>query len=214
VPNTNAGYPYIDGSELVKNWPAALQALAVAVGDMPIPRFTDATARNSALGSTTNGRFAYLTSTSQLTMCDGTGWIVIDEPTQSYTPTFTGITLGNGTVSGSYNRSGGRCFFTARFVLGTTSAVTGAMTVTTPTVHAATRPGMLAGSMFDTSAGLEYPCGFTGEASAISTVKVYALSASSSFVSISNPSSTVPFTWATTDEVNVTGWYPMNTRYL
>lgn len=163
MPNTNAGYPYVDGSELVKNWPAALQALAVALGNAPIPQFTDSTARDSALGTTTNGRMAYLTSTSTFCMCTAAGWQHWDLVAQTYTPTLTQSGAVTKTVAQNmtsfarYWRRGKWC--DVEIDLAVTGSGTGAneIIVGLPLtgVYSASLPIGL-GSIFDSSASAQY----------------------------------------------------------
>src|SRR5262245_37342198 len=53
----------------------------------------------------------FATDTKREFLYDGTGWVVMAEPAQTYTPALTGITLGNGTLTGRYHRSDGWCDF-------------------------------------------------------------------------------------------------------
>jgi hypothetical protein len=52
----------------------------------------------------------------------------------SFTPSFTNFTVGNGSVAGSWRRIAktGLIFFTAQFVMGSTSAVGGTLGLTVP----------------------------------------------------------------------------------
>src|SRR4051794_8979925 len=51
----------------------------------------------------------------------------------AYTPTIGGVTLGNGTVVGFYRKVGKTLHLRVRFVAGSTTVVTGAMSVSLPT---------------------------------------------------------------------------------
>jgi microcystin-dependent protein len=61
--------------------PAAFEDL---VDSGPIPRFTDSTARDSAITSPTEGQFCYLLSTGRLQRYDGSSWV-------TYQTTPTGV---------------------------------------------------------------------------------------------------------------------------
>ena len=119
----------------------------------------------------------------------------------SYTPATTNITIGNGTVSGSYKKTGSKtAVVRIRFLLGSTSAIVGTGALIAPPF-----PAAVAGN--DSSAGL---------------VAYYDTSASSLFLgSIAPPgyltytgvgntiTTTVPFTWAVGDSIYSTYTYEL-----
>lgn len=82
---------------------------AVAKGGiLSIPTFTDAPT-GAALEENT---WIYERDADRVRFYDGTGWVIMAEPVQSYNPTTTGVTLGTGgTTTGSYHRSDGYCDF-------------------------------------------------------------------------------------------------------
>jgi len=53
----------------------------------------------------------------------------------SYTPSWTNLTVGDGTSTGSYVRIGNTVFFKVRFVFGSTSSITGGVSVTIPVTN-------------------------------------------------------------------------------
>jgi hypothetical protein len=98
---------------------------------------TDLRTRASSLGGTQvctsttrpsgaslfNGLRIYETDTSRELLYDGTGWVIMSEPMQTYTPaltaTVTNPALGStGVISGSFKRRDGMCTWTARFEFG------------------------------------------------------------------------------------------------
>lgn len=56
----------------------------------------------------------------------------IGDPWTAYTPALTGITLGNGTITGRYAAAGKLILWSAKLTLGTTSSVTGNLTIGLP----------------------------------------------------------------------------------
>lgn len=70
-----------------------------------------------------SGTFWYQsTDTGRLRFFDGSGWVIMGEPAQSWTPTLTNITLGSGAsavMSGWYHRSDGFVDFHTKIQFGT-----------------------------------------------------------------------------------------------
>lgn len=114
----------------------------------------------------------------------------------SYTPTLANVTLGNGTITGAYTQAGKLIQFRAKLVLGSTSSITGSPTFTLPVTAFATRLFTWQGVAYDTSASDHH--GLT--ATNTTTTVVFRYNAASL-------SSTVPFTWATGDELYASGTY-------
>lgn len=129
-----------------------------------------------------------------------TGWTAWT----SWTPTLTNITIGNGTLVCKYTQIGK--LITCRFslVFGSTTSISGAAVFSLPVTRAAyggtngITPLGLA-RMFDTSAGATWEGNVLNLST--TTVQVNAWDASAAAVKQLNTSSTVPFTWATGDEI-------------
>ena len=125
----------------------------------------------------------------------------------SYTPTITGFTQGNGTVTGAYTQVGKMVFFRATFTFGTTSAAATSGCIFSLPVTAIA--GM-AGSSF--TAGLSGGVVDTGSAAytahcrwdSTSTAGLYLLSTNGQRA---NFTTTSPFTWTTSDVLNIAGFY-------
>jgi hypothetical protein len=65
--------------------------------------FDDATARDAAVTSPQEGNACYLKDTNEVLTYSGSVWVAVGGSTASFTaftPSFTGITLGNGTLVG------------------------------------------------------------------------------------------------------------------
>jgi hypothetical protein len=122
----------------------------------------------------------------------------------SYTPTLTGWTLGNGTVTGRYTQVGKLVWFEAQFTFGTTSAAaTAAPTFTLPATAASTAPGIsIVRAIFSDTGVNAYQA--IANIQTTTTVGVFILGASGLFTT---PTTTTPFTWGNTDSVSVSGIY-------
>lgn len=162
-------------------------------------------AANLASDAVTNAKMADASVLpEQLVSGAGTSWAM-----QSWTPTYANLTAGNGTTTAKYVKIGTTVFYRLVFVLGSTSAVGSSPTFTLP-VTSITYPGTAAkmiigeGSYFDTSAGSsKHAKAFWATTT---TARLIALDGADS-TGYNNLSSTVPFTWATGDEIHVQGWY-------
>jgi len=127
----------------------------------------------------------------------------IGDPWTSYAGSIvtTNITVGNGTLTAVYMQAGKFVQFRVKFTLGSTSAITGSPTFTLPVTAVGTRVvgGLLL--MFDSSAasGSAYKLG--GAFNSTTTNLLIRDDASAVI------SSTSPFTWATGDELVITGDY-------
>jgi hypothetical protein len=124
----------------------------------------------------------------------------------SYTPTLTGFTQGNGTISGSYTQIGKWVWFEVAFTMGTTSAAASAIpTVTLPvTAAAASVNAALCRAQF-TDAGT---AAYLAAARILTTTTCGAYIIGSSGI-LTTPSTTTPFTWtpASGDNVYWSGVY-------
>ena len=126
---------------------------------------------------------------------EGPGWV-------SYVPTTTGLTLGNGSLTGRYTKIGKTVIFAAQFTLGSTSAVTGLISFTLPIAAAQPLwPGV--GKLTDSGASY-----YSAIVHTTTTVgQVFPTSTSGPYANIVFPSATVPFTWTTSDQVALSGFY-------
>jgi hypothetical protein len=118
----------------------------------------------------------------------------------SYTPTWTNLTVGNATQAFRYKQIGKTVFVTGLITLGSTSSVTGLIQFTNPVNHNTSnlqwvntnvllyRGGFNIGYMYPNGTGAWY---------------VRALNSSTTYLSSSDTSSTVPGTWTTGDFITV-----------
>lgn len=122
----------------------------------------------------------------------------------TYTPATTNLTIGNGSLAGRYTQVGKLVVFQVSFILGSTSAVAASPTIEAPVTSANTfRFHALTGTVFwDNSATQQY----FGHGTLLGNSKTIALFGNNSGV-FGGVNNTTPFTWATSDEINVSGMY-------
>lgn len=127
----------------------------------------------------------------------------------AWTPTWTNLTVGDGTLAAKFIRSGNLIQCRLSFVLGATSSISGSVSFTLPVTSAA-YPGTIGAPLgpcrfFDTS-GAAVVHGQTVRASTTTGLVAPDL-ASGTYVSSTVTSSTVPFTWAIGDEITTQFFY-------
>ena len=111
----------------------------------------------------------------------------------AYTPTLGGVTVGNGTTSFFYSRIGKTVFVKGKFTLGSTSAITGSISVSFPFTA---RNNIVVYSingncMFFNNSVLIQGQNYYGS----SSVNLQALLANGTYVTGTPTSGSVPFTW-------------------
>jgi hypothetical protein len=116
----------------------------------------------------------------------------------SFTPGFFNLTLGNGTVSAKYCQIGKTVHYAGKIVFGSTTSVTGTpIGVTLPVAYNSYNTMYNAVQYLD--AGVNY---FVGMSSIGSGSMAFGVQNVATTYSIyAQTSSTVPFTWTTTDEI-------------
>ncbi len=119
----------------------------------------------------------------------------------SYTPSITGGTVGNGTLTGSFVQIGKTVVFRAAFTLGSTSTITGNFSFSLP-LTASSGNFVATATIEDTGTARYFGMCYT---SGTTAVDVYALSTSGANATIAPFSDTSPFTWTTNDFVQVSG---------
>lgn len=121
----------------------------------------------------------------------------------TYTPTLTGITLGNGTISASYTKSGNLIFDDITITFGSTTAVTGSVTISglqSAASGTASPQTRFVGTVNLRDTGSAYYVGAVRAASATS-IQVYAVNVGGSWASVNDLNSTTPHTWAVGDQI-------------
>ena len=124
----------------------------------------------------------------------GTAW-------SSWTPTLTNMSIGNGTVSGRYQQFGKTVFAKLYITFGSTTSVSGAITATFPVTSSSTVYTSI-GSEIGTGACIDaavahYPASLKWAST--TTFRWRPHTASGTYATESDTTSTAPFTWATGD---------------
>lgn len=131
----------------------------------------------------------------------------------SYTPTLTGWTQGNGTLTGAYWQVKKSVFFYLVFTFGTTSSASGEPTFTVPVnmetsaAHQEAISRQVEARAHDATGSSLYlgPCYYVST----STIRPTVLKVSGSHVPATgyNPGTDPPFTWASGDKIIIAGRY-------
>lgn len=123
----------------------------------------------------------------------------------AYTPTVTGITLGASTLAARYAKVGKTVFFEIRLILGAGFNVTGNFVFTTPSAFSASMSAKILGNFgaYDTSAAARY----SGQVYNSSTTEIICYTHSQGATAGAALAATVPFTWASGDQIFISGVY-------
>ena len=126
--------------------------------------------------------------------------------TVSFTPTWSGLTVGNGTLTyATYVRVQNLVFMQVTFVLGSTSSVTGNISVTAPVTPATLGQNAIGeGLIADVSTGVLYT---TISSMASGEIQVFPINAAGTYATTAQASATIPMTWATGDVITFCGTY-------
>lgn len=122
----------------------------------------------------------------------------------AYTPTISGLTLGNGTLSSSYCRVNNFVHFFGKVVFGTTTAITSGLSGTLPinldsAIATATGADLGSVSFRDVSAALTFDGTGRAGASSATSFFIEVWLTSGTYSQNSGVSASIPFTWANTD---------------
>jgi hypothetical protein len=129
----------------------------------------------------------------------------IGEAATAYTPTFTNLTLGNGTLTAKYNQVNKLVSVYVHVLFGSTTAITGNVSVTYPIARAsATSFALGTAGLFDT--GVQTYIGTLNVGA--TTMQPAAIANTGAGWAGSVPlSATVPYTWGNTDILQISLQY-------
>jgi len=139
----------------------------------------------------------------------------VDYPFQSYTPTWTSSgtapSLGNGTIVGKYQQIGKLVTFRAVLTLGSTSTIgTGQYSLSLPVNAINQDIATINGSGFavDASAGASgYYFVRPDVVDSVSSVRLRLYNSSATYATLSSVAQDTPFTFTTSDSINISGTY-------
>ena len=164
------------------------------------PQSGNLTNCNGNATNVTAGNVSFLNLSANTTNLSGT--LAIDRggvdltAWDTYTPSLSGITLGNGTLTGSYKKIGRTVFYKINLIFGSTTSITGNVSIGTPTTIVGSAAQPLA-EVFFLDANVGYYSGRQFGNGAV--------------LYMSNPitgiSATTPFTWTTSDAIFIKGFY-------
>jgi len=202
-----------------------LARIAVAAGATSVvtANITDLRTRAAGLGgvqvctSTTrpsgaslfNGLSIYETDTFRELLYDGTGWTIMSEPVQAYTPTLGDLTLGNGSLAGEYHRSDGYVDFYARINFGSTTTIGAAPRIGLPVAYSSGQEIEMLNVLYFNGNRFYGKTGATLGNAALLLVD----NAGGAYVQATALAAAVPFSWASGNSAIVSGRYRMTTRY-
>lgn len=116
----------------------------------------------------------------------------------NYTPTFTNLTVGNATINFSYSQLGKTVNVRGYLTFGTTTSVSGLISISLPVNTATTIGGPVIGHARYNDTGTASYSGIASVASA-STVACTIANVAATYPTIINTSATIPHTWANLD---------------
>jgi hypothetical protein len=119
----------------------------------------------------------------------------------SFTPTWSNLTVGNGTQSFKYVRINNLVFINGKFTLGSTSAITGNVSFTTPVTSTNQQGISYAGDVFIEDSGTGNLLGFVAYLSNTFYIQTYTVNAT--YPTPIGFQATTPFTWAANDTFTV-----------
>lgn len=179
---------------------------------LSFPRSTNGTSATPPTATKLGERYYDETNLREW-LWDGTGWIVMYEPDQTYAPSTTNIS--SATSTGRFNRSAGFCDFFAEVTLSGAGVVTGQPTISLPRAFAVHPRGAFGVNLKDAS-GLGYVGGHEALAAAATTISIYFQdkTAAAAAVYLNNVLAGAPVTWIAPDVFSVIGHGKLNTPYL
>ena len=191
------------------------------VGDTDSQTLTNKTLTSPAINTptlnltngttTTDGNIAFDRTNEDLSIGDGSASQIVHMGAwKTWTPSWTGLTVGNGTLTyARYDVSGKTITARVRFVLGTTSSIGAAVTLTLPITAKSDYVGgwdtLGPASLADSGVAI-----FQGMVryESTTTVKIVNINnASTTIIVQGDLSATVPFTWTTNDVIQAVFTY-------
>lgn len=188
-----------------------LTAANLNITNSGVPVFSTTATRDAAFGGTgekvlAEGQMCYIEAApKRLQVYNGTAWVDFDAEYQTWTPTWTNLTVGNGSQSFSYARIGKFVHLLGRLVFGTTTSVSGLINMSIPTTASDITDALL-GNVFFFDTGVNGYWGFAQWLSTTTSI-IRVGRANDTYLTYSDTSATVPFTFGNTDSFVINYWY-------
>lgn len=182
----------------LSEWQAAAEADIATRAAAASPAFTGTPTAPTASSGTNTTQIA---TTAFVTAVSPTAWT-------DWTPTFSGMTVGNGTVFAKYRTIDGMCWIWVKYQRGSTSTHPGNISFTLPVTadSSGAFPIRVPGSVYDSDLGEDYA--ILGETSGADCILRIPTVTGSYLEQYPQITSAVPFTWATGDRFYLFGAYP------
>lgn len=120
----------------------------------------------------------------------------------SFTPAYANLTEGSATNTGYYCQIGKTVHFRTRLVFAADTSISGSVTLTLPVTAATYGNASVIGHVLIQDTGTALYFGMIW-----STGAIYLINANSTYIGYTALSSSVPMSWANTDEMMITGTY-------
>ena len=211
---TNYGWVTPDDTSLVKDGANAIRTLGSSVDTTtkalnPSTTLGDIEYRSST--ANTNTRLPIGTTGQILTVSGGVPtWATGGAASwQAFTPTWTNLTVGNGTTTARYVANGKLVSFWVKFTLGSTSSVGTEPSMNYPLAAQSTEASQAAHLLYIyEDSGLSRYQGIVDPVTQTSTAfRLCALNVSSTYGTSTQITSSIPFTWGTGDSIYISGTY-------
>lgn len=170
-----------------------------------------------------DGLTIYETDTDRLMQHNGTGWVIFSEPTQSYTPTSTNLTVGTGgTLTGTFKRSDGWMDLQIYAVLGSSGFSVNSnpifsLPTGSPAIQPVTTLELMKGQAIlnDATGNRWYGTTYHDSFNSIGVVytRIIATGSGISVPTVASVSNIDPFTWTTGDYLLAWVRFQMSNRH-
>jgi hypothetical protein len=144
------------------------------------------------------GRMIFETDLNLLRIYDGSSWRILSSAGwTNYTPTWTNLTLGDGSQSGEYRYSQDQIRVRGTLIFGSTTAVTGTISLLIPNSATSAASGLSVGNLVLEDVGARLYVGQTLVATSSTAIAFYHSESGNGGA----VNATAPFTWAVGDAI-------------
>jgi len=132
---------------------------------------------------------------------DAVGPDQIDVPWSTWTPTWTNLTVGDGTQTARYIQIGKLVVASNRLVFGSTTAITGSISSSVPVAGSTTGNVIPVGQVSFGDTGTATHLGFIRMNTGATSLGIFTLGVGGASPTVGLVSATAPFTWVATDTI-------------